>query len=116
MAEEVDGSGVMGKGLSGVWARPGPSDITQDVCELSIPEREPKLRECDKGMTSSMSGTMSDVSGLREDEEDTRCSGPVGRRGDRGGLGGEEDVRRGDDGGVVHDALSEVSVVLVESR
>lgn len=116
MAEEVDGSGVMGKGLSGVWAGPKPPGITPVVCELSIPEREPKLRECDKGMTSSISVATSSKSGLSEDEEDTRCSGPVGRRGDRGGLGGEEDVRRGDDGGVVHDALSEVSVVLVESR
>lgn len=115
MAEEVDGSGVMGKGLSGVWARPGTPDFTLGACELSIPEREPKLRECDKDMTSSVSVAMFVVSGLNEDAV-ARCSGPVGRRGDRGGLGGEEEVRRGDDGGVDHGALSEVSVVLLESR
>lgn len=86
---DIGEGGVMGNGLSGVLrlrARAGGS---------SSPEKEAKLRVCSKViiLSDSISVVARGVTGPTRDEdvveEQSVYRRPVGRRGDRGGSGGD---------------------------
>lgn len=104
---ELDGGGPDGRGVDG-WR------LELDGCRSNKPEKEPKLRECNKGMSSGL-GTSSDVRSVATGP-DARRAGKAGRRGDRGGRGGDEGDGCPDEGSGDDDALSKLSVVLVDSR
>lgn len=82
---EPEGWGVRGNGLSGVVGRCeelGGSDWSRR------PESEPKLRACSSGI-SSPSGSVLRASGGGTVVGGPRAVLPLGRRGDRGGIGGD---------------------------
>lgn len=89
---EPEGCGVRGNGLSGVVGR--CEELAEGIWSKR-PESEPKLRECSSGM-SSASVLALGASGGYALGGGPRAVLPLGRRGDRGGIGG--DVVGGEEG------------------